>query len=168
MQLYATNLGVESVFLHWTYNETPRAGTLVGFAVNVYEHVSRYPERDGKFVIREEFFTTNVNQDEINFVYHLMYLSPGVEYNILVSALTNAGEGPQGRVSFTTLRLGKHVCFAFSLLSSNDFPIAYYYYTRSCYWMIARCLLLNDIKVFAINDIVLLLTVLSQQQLLLL
>ena len=148
MQLYTTNLGVESVFLHWTYNESPRAGTLVGFAVNVYEHVSRYPERDGEFVNRE-FFSTDVNQDKINFVHHLMYLSPGVEYNILVSASTNAGEGPQGRVSFTTLRLGKHVCF--SLLSFNDFPIAYYYYTRSCYWMIARCLLLNDIKVFVIE-----------------
>lgn len=114
MQMYTTNLRAESVRIHWTYNETPKPGILVGFAIEVYEHDSRYPERDGTFVIRELFFLTN--QDEINFSYLLMYLSPGVEYNVLVSALTNAGEGPQGRVSFTTARLGNHVCFAMPFL----------------------------------------------------
>ena len=42
-----------------------------------------------------------------DFSYPLMYLSPGIGYNVYVSAQTIAGEGPQARVTITTLRTGK-------------------------------------------------------------
>lgn len=114
-QLYTTNIGTKSVSLHWTYDETPEPGILVGFAIDVYEQDSRYPERNGDLVTQEPNYI--VNQDEINFSYRLMYLSPGVRYNILISALTNAGEGPMGRVSFTTTRTGEHCLLVIVSLS---------------------------------------------------
>lgn len=41
-----------------------------------------------------------------NFSYEVMYLSPGVGYNVYVSAHTIAGEGPQARIAISTPRTG--------------------------------------------------------------
>ena len=40
------------------------------------------------------------------YTYHLMFLSPGTQYNVLVSAATVAGEGPQARIAVSMLRTG--------------------------------------------------------------
>ena len=42
-----------------------------------------------------------------------MYLSPGVGYNVYVSAQTITGEGPQARVTITTLRTGKFLMWKY-------------------------------------------------------
>ncbi|XP_064388131.1 uncharacterized protein LOC135336300 isoform X2 [Halichondria panicea] len=102
-KLYATNVGTDSVQLHWTYEETPRAGELNGFALYLYKQDTRFPGRTGSFVIRE-YFNIGINQDQTSFSYLLMYLDQSVTYNVYIAAATVVGEGPQERISVTTHR----------------------------------------------------------------
>ena len=107
MQFYFTNLQSDSVRVHWVYSESPRTGMLIGFIVYTYEQDTRFPEREGGLVIREVFsLMSNQDSEAEEFSYQLMYLKPGFTYNVFVSAITTAGEGPRGRTSLTTLRTG--------------------------------------------------------------
>ncbi len=104
-QLYATNIGTDSVQLHWTYEESPRAGVLIGFALYLYKQDTRFPERKGLFVVRD-YNSIVTSQDQTLFSYLYMYLEPGVTYNVYIAAATVKGEGPQERISVTTHREG--------------------------------------------------------------
>ena len=124
MQFYFTDLQSDGVRVHWVYNESPRTGILGGFIVYTYEQDTRFPEREGRLVIREVFSLLSSSDTETEFSYQLMYLQPGFTYNVFVSAFTNAGEGPRGRTSLTTLRTGTcdiYVCmFVCVLLPASN------------------------------------------------
>lgn len=48
-----------------------------------------------------------VDKTGATFSYLLMYLDPGTEYNVLIRAVTIAGEGPAARISQQTLSTGE-------------------------------------------------------------
>ena len=104
--LYASDPQPTSVHLHWSYSEAPPTGRLVGFKIKLYHQDPRYPERNTVLVLEEMYDLMLYSTTVTNFSYILMYLSPGVGYNVYMSAHTIAGEGPQARVAFSTLRTG--------------------------------------------------------------
>ena len=107
IQLYISDITGESVKLHWSYVEDPPVGMLVGFRIDTYYQDPRYPERYGEFVDEEYYYIISASGH--SFSYTLMYLSAGVDYNMFISAVTHAGEGPGARVSMSTpqTRTGK-------------------------------------------------------------
>ena len=57
-------------------------------------------------VAREIF--EDIEEDVMDFWYDPLYLlSAGVEYNVVLAALTGAGAGPTARITFTTIRTGE-------------------------------------------------------------
>ena len=108
-KLHATQVQTDSVLLHWTYNEYPHATHIVGFLIEVYEQDLRYPERNGDLVFNEVYevsLESGSNPVE-EYSRSVTYLSTGRNYNVLISALTNAGEGPKASMTVSTLRIGK-------------------------------------------------------------
>jgi len=104
--LYASDPQPTSVRLRWSYSELPPTGRLLGFKIKLYHQDPRYPERNTILVLEETSDLLPSSAIVTNFSYEVMYLSPGVGYNVYVSAHTIAGEGPQARIAISTLRTG--------------------------------------------------------------
>ena len=72
------------------------------------------------------FALSETDRSSLTFLYLVMYLDPGMEYNVLVSAMTSAGEGPPARIGQKTMNTGK-VIFGtlhdFSMTSSYIPPL---------------------------------------------
>ena len=114
-QLYTSDLQPTSTQLHWTYSEVPPTGRLLGFKIRLYYQDTHYPERNSRFSHEEmyELPTSSPTGRVTDFSYILMYLSPGIGYNVYVSAQTITGEGPQARLTVTTLRMGKFLMWKY-------------------------------------------------------
>ena len=119
--LYSSSVTEQSVFIHWSYEEHPSPGTLLGFQLELYLADSRYPERDGQFI--EEKLYRVASTFTNRYSYAVESLSPGVRYNILVAAVTSAGTGPSAKVLFQTITAGyiiiKFIHITMTLTSSH-------------------------------------------------
>ncbi len=105
-QLYVSSIDSTRGEFHWTYEETPKPGTLLGFAVYIYRQNPRFPDREGTHKIEDFVDTSVTNQDQTSFSHTLTYLDPGVAYNVFIAAATVMGKGPRARLSIRTLREG--------------------------------------------------------------
>lgn len=105
-QLYATSIDSTGAVVHWTYEETPQPGNVVGFAIYIYNQIPGFPESQGT---RERRFFDNVatRSSQTSFSHTLTdYFEASESYNIFVAAATIVGEGPRARLSITALREG--------------------------------------------------------------
>ena len=105
--VYASDIGTDSFRVNWRYSETPPPGTISSFKIGLYYKDSRYPSRHGEHIRDMTFALSEIDRWSFTFSYLVMYLDPGMEYNVLISAMTSAGEGPPARIGQKTMNTGK-------------------------------------------------------------
>ena len=102
--MYTSDVYTDSIRLNWYYSEVPSPGDINTFKIEVYYKDNRYPGRHGEHLYD---ILAPSQQSSVVFSYRMMYLDPGTEYNFLISAVTDAGEGPPARIGQKTASTGK-------------------------------------------------------------
>lgn len=106
-EVYSSDIETDSIRLNWHYRESPSPGDVNTFKIEVYYKDNRYPNRDGEHIDNILYNIAGADKTAVVFSYLLMYLDPGTEYNLLIRAVTIAGEGPAARISQQTLSTGE-------------------------------------------------------------
>ena len=75
--------------------------------MEIFYKDNRYPSRNGEHIQDVFYNLVGSERSKVTFSYRLMYLDPGTEYNVLISALTSAGEGPAARINQKTISTGE-------------------------------------------------------------
>ena len=120
--VYSSDVTTDSIRLNWHYQEHPSPGSVNTFKLELYYKDNRYPGRHGEHIHDITYNVAEVDRSSVVFSYLLMFLNPGTEYNVLIRAVTAAGEGPPARISQQTASTGEIFCHSCSniMLHARD------------------------------------------------